>query len=472
MSAVKTRFRTLLEEGALAEFRDRLANRSVRLAVTGLSNSGKTVFITALIQQLMHSGQSLNLPFFRVLAEGRLLGTRLASPRSLRIPRFPYEEALGCLGGDAPRWPSSTRGLSAVDIEIHFRPRGLRSWMSEHAVLHVEVIDYPGEWLLDLPLLQMSFEEWSVQMLRLCEEEPRKQLSAEWRALLQTVDFAAETDESLLQQLTQAYTAYLHQCRKPEYGLSLIQPGRFVLPGELEGAPLLQFCPVPAPREVSGLAEKSLYRTMQRHFEAYKKEVVREFYRDYFSSFDRQVVLVDVLQALNHGPTSYADMRHALNTILASFSYGKSNLITRLFSPRIDRLLFAATKADHVTPDQWHNHRQFLHRLIAQTENAVRCEQVETEVLGLAALRSTRTGKAMVAGEELPCLVGSGKTDDKLRKVFPGEIPEQVPQPQNWTEDRFHFVDFAPPRVGDVNAGPLPHINMDKALEFLLGDKF
>ena len=31
--------------------------------------------------------------------------------------------------------------------------------------LHIDIVDYPGEWLLDLPLLEIDFAEWSAQAL-------------------------------------------------------------------------------------------------------------------------------------------------------------------------------------------------------------------------------------------------------------------------------------------------------------------
>ena len=43
---------------------------TVRLGVTGLARSGKTVFITALVHNLIAGGR---LPFFDAAAQGRLL---------------------------------------------------------------------------------------------------------------------------------------------------------------------------------------------------------------------------------------------------------------------------------------------------------------------------------------------------------------------------------------------------------------
>lgn len=79
------------------------------------------------------------------------------------------------------------------------------------------------------------------------------------------------------------------------------------------------------------------------------------FYKEHFLRFDRQIVLVDCLQPLNSGPQAFNDMRLALTQLMQSFHYGQRTLFRRLFSPVIDKLLFAATKADHVTIDQHSN---------------------------------------------------------------------------------------------------------------------
>ncbi|MGQ7191243.1 YcjX family protein, partial [Escherichia sp. HC-CC] len=46
-----------------------------------------------------------------------------------------------------------------------------------------------------------------------------------------------------LADIAAAWTDYLHHCK--QQGLHFIQPGRFVLPGDMAGAPALQFFPWP-----------------------------------------------------------------------------------------------------------------------------------------------------------------------------------------------------------------------------------
>lgn len=48
----------------LSELVNRSVDRHVRIAVTGLSRSGKTAFITSLVNQLLHVHSGARLPYF------------------------------------------------------------------------------------------------------------------------------------------------------------------------------------------------------------------------------------------------------------------------------------------------------------------------------------------------------------------------------------------------------------------------
>jgi len=62
--------------------------------------------------------------------------------------------------------------------------------------LVLDMVDYPGEWLLDLPLLGKTFEAWSAETLEISGRRPRARLAAPWRAHLATLDAAGPADES------------------------------------------------------------------------------------------------------------------------------------------------------------------------------------------------------------------------------------------------------------------------------------
>ena len=129
---------------------------TLRLGVTGLSRAGKTIFITALVHNLLTQGR---LPGFAPLADGRFIGARLAEYPDATIPRFAYEQHLAALTADPPVWPESTRRISQLRLVLKFQSAKWWAGMSGPATLNLDIVDYPGEWLLDLPLLGLSFAE-------------------------------------------------------------------------------------------------------------------------------------------------------------------------------------------------------------------------------------------------------------------------------------------------------------------------
>src|SRR3954447_14126533 len=89
--------------GTVSEFS---GGATVSLAVTGLSRSGKTVFVTSLIHNLLSLLHNPNrMPLLSVVAEGRLLAANLESAKTHRLPEFPYFENIEKMAGAVPDWP-------------------------------------------------------------------------------------------------------------------------------------------------------------------------------------------------------------------------------------------------------------------------------------------------------------------------------------------------------------------------------
>src|SRR6476646_2338219 len=329
---------TELTARALLDWGNHLINPTVRLGVTGLSRAGKTVFITALVHGLIRGGR---LPVFEAMATGRIARARLAPQPDDAVPRFDYENHVRALATER-RWPESTRQISELRLVIDYQSRN----GMPHA-LTLDIVDYPGEWLLDLPLLAKSYEQWSAESLALSREPLRAKLAAPWHAHLATLKPEGKADEQAALAGARLFTDYLRACRDERFAMSLLPPGRFLMPGNLAGSPALTFTPLDLPNE--GVApEGSLWAMMARRYEAYKDVVVRPFFRDHFARLDRQIVLVDALAAFNAGPEALHDLEAALAGILDCFRIGRGTIFSHLFRPRIDRILLAATKADHL----------------------------------------------------------------------------------------------------------------------------
>jgi len=452
---------------------ERGLEQRVRLAVTGLSRSGKTVFISSLALHLLQSDQGRSLPFFAAAAEGRIIGTRDLSTES--ASPFPLQQSLTGLQASPPHWPDSTEALSEIRLALRYRRKpGLGRVLGEHSTLYLDLIDYPGEWLLDLPMLTLSFEQWCKQQQALFASAPRAEAAADWISCQHEIDWLAPASEGQRHRLAEHYRSLLQQLREPPHNLSLLQPGRLLMPAELAGSSLLDLFPIIQnwPEEPENAAPSSLFTQLQQAYNEYCEQVVRPFYQNHFRHFDRQIVLVDCLKTLNSGEACFNDMQLALTTLLHSFQYGRNSLLRRLFRPRINRVLFAATKADHVTANQHHNLDQFVRLMIETAQREMRFEQVDTRCLALSSLRATEAAQAHLDGQHLSCLRGHRKDTGEEIALFPGEVPIELPRAEDWNSDRFRFVDFAPRPLPVGPLKPEHHIRLDQAIEYLLGDLF
>ena len=473
---------------AVADYGGGLFDPTVRLGVTGLSRSGKTVFITALVHHLIHGGR---MPVFEAMAQGRIAGARLEPQPDDAVPRFDYESHLKALVVER-RWPESTRRISELRLVVVYQSaRG----SARERTLTIDLVDYPGEWLLDLPLLGKSYAEWSRETLELSRRGARAALAKAWRAHLATVDASEPEDERVAITAAGLFTAYLKACRDDRFAMSLLPPGRFLMPGDLEASPALTFAPLDIP-DGGAAPSGSLWAMMERRYEAYKDVVVRPFFRDHFARLDRQIVLIDALAAFNAGPEAVRDLEATLATILDCFRIGRPTWLSALFRPRIDRILLAATKADHLHHTSHDRLEHILARIAERAIARAKFSGARIDVAALAAVRATREAIVERGRERLPSIIGTplkgegiaGEIFDGASEtaVFPGDLPDdpaalfdaspersRSPTTHTAGEGAFRFLRFRPPALQPASsaAPTLPHIRLDRALQFLLGDR-
>jgi predicted YcjX-like family ATPase len=448
----------------------------LRLGVTGLSRAGKTVFITALVHALLKGGR---FPAFEALAGGRITRCYLEPQPDDSLPRFTYEDHLASLTGKDRHWPESTRRISQLRITAEYEPRGFLSRNLGSGKLHIDIVDYPGEWLLDLPLMRMSYSEWSAATVAASRLPPRLSRASEWHALLSTLDPLAPAEELDAIKAAAVFTDYLARCRKEDISMSALPPGRFLMPGDYAGSPLLAFAPLDVAANAD-LPRGSLGALMERRYDSYVANIVKPFFFGHFARLDRQIVLVDTLTALNAGSSAVKDLQTALTQILTCFRQGSNSILSSVFGRRIDRILFAATKADllhHTSHDKLEN---VLKLIVEDAMMRAEYSGAGIEVAALAAIRATREASVKQKGATLECIVGTPLPGEAIgtstfdgeteAAVFPGDLPDDARKALDGSlEGSLKFVRFRPPVPKD---GGYPHIRLDRAMEFLLGDRF
>ncbi len=461
-----------------------LTTPTVRLGVTGLARAGKTVFITALVRNLLNEAR---LPFFGAAAEGRILRAYLEPQPDDDVPRFAYEEHLATLACDPPDWPEGTRRISQLRVTIEYMTANSLLKRLGPSRLHVDIVDYPGEWLIDLQLMTQSFADWSAATLRGVRDPRRGVAAGPFLAFLNGLQGPQQADEQLAISGAALFTHYLQAARGVGVTDPTLGPGRFLLPGDLQGSPLLTFFPYER--------QDALARLLERRFNAYKTLVVKPFFRDHFAKLDRQIVLVDALGALDQGPAAVADLETSLGNVLQTFRPGGHGWLQMLLPRRIDRILFAATKADHLHQSSHDRLEAILSLITRRAADRAIFQGAEVKALAFAALRATREDEMAPRGKErLPCIIGTPLPGERAGQqvfdgtkpvaVFPGDLPADPAAALNGAmahsgansgDGAVRAIRFRPPRVAmDGPTGrpsPWPHIRLDRALDFLIGDR-
>jgi predicted YcjX-like family ATPase len=187
------------------------------------------------------------------------------------------------------------------------------------------------------------------------------------------------------------------------------------------------------------------------------------------------------------------DLERTLAGIFDCFRVGRTSLLGKLFSPRIDRILFAATKADHLHHASHDRLEAILKRLTDRAIARAKFEGAQVDVIALAAVRATREASVECGGERLPSILGIPAAGQVIGRqtfdgateaaVFPGDLPADPGMLFERTAAAaaahiphgadVKFLRFRPPALETTATGTvaLPHIRLDRALQFLIGDR-
>lgn len=415
-------------------------HRTVRIGVTGLSRAGKTAFLTSVAANLL----------------GREAPRWVLAPLGASgIPRFDHPAHLAALAADPPRWPSRTNTVSILALEARLD----RSPFPDYSA-RVEFLDYPGEWLLDLPLLAMDFGRWSEATLaRLRTIGPAGEA---FLGFVQGLSARAGADEALAAAGARLYRELLHDLR--DQGLVHLQPGRFLMPAPGPEPPWMGFFPVTGSGKLAAL--------LQQRYDAYVEAVHRDLASPLFSHVDRLVILADVLSALHAGEAAFADTRAALaaasGALRWQFSWAEVfDALRRMrLPPRvIDRVAFIATKADHVSERQRGNLVALLKNLARLPEGGVRAAY-----FAAASVRCTEDFVWTLEGRPVSAVRGRVLGQRVLTRSYPGEVPDHPPDAEFWEHPFLALPEFEPMVLPEGGRLGVPNIGLDAVLDFLLED--
>ena len=219
---------------------------------------------------------------------------------------------------------------------------------------------------------------------------------------------------------------------------------------------------------------------MQRRYDAYKSRVIQPFFREHFAKIDRQIVLVDVLSALHQGPQAVEDLRRTMADVLDAFRPGRNGWLTGILGgKRVEKILFAATKADHLHHTQHPALTGIMRAMLREAVAAPISQARRRRRSRWQACARTVEETVLREGVSLDAVRGRLLSNGKQAVMYPGQLPTDPTRllsparegAEKWLDADYALMEFAPARTTlRPGEGP-PHIRLDRAAEFLIGDR-
>lgn len=430
------------------------ARRTVRIGVTGLARSGKTSLLTSLAINLLALGQGVAaLPAMGERLAGRRIRVRIAPAGAAELPRFDAPEKSRSLAAEPPSWPRPTDATSLLALDIDLDHAGLAGNLPPQR-LRLEFLDYPGEWLLDLPLIGRDFSAWSAETLTRLEPI---QAARPFLDFVHALPPTAPADEALIQSGHLLYRSLLRRLQAE--GRWLLQPGRFLMPAPGAEPPWMAFFP----RTGAG----GLTALLATRYERYRDIVRNTLHQPGFRGIDRLVVLADLLGALHAGKSAFDDAAAALRLVAGAISRDQPlPLLPAWLQPwGIARIAFAATKSDHVARAQ----RANLAALMRAITHSDTPDAERRQAFAIAAISCTEDFTWTLDSRPVSAVRGHVAGQGMVRS-YPGEVPDRPPGADDWAHPFLSLPDFSPKRLDPMGSGAIPQIDLDRLLLFLLED--
>ena len=455
-----------------------LADYDRSIALVGLGNSGKTVFLTSLIDHLKNHGQGTTPLVLTSAKQGETVQiTHFEEIKEKHgFEKFPFAENRRKLAEKAD-WPEKTEDV------YEFGCRFKRSDWSRD--VRLRFLDMPGERIQDFEMRDRDYGQWSDFCLELWGQD------AESRGLVQGYlklldSQSADVGEDgilraykvLLGRFYLGYRAFI----TPSYylldgdGATIPDVGDpegwadFRFSGRKKGE---EFAPLPAHVRAQ---QPELCKKFSERYDTYKETVPEKIFRK-FAGCHRLIILVDIPTTLAASTARYNDQVETLESILKACRAGKRWLAIKLLDivvpyfklPGISRIALVATKADMVRVGETGKLRKLLEEM---TRNTVKDFDVESRYFTCAAIQST----VPVGDSELQ---GYTKMDEEhnLRAPPQGDEPKQrfevcsLPDswPEDWKPGNYRFVEVYPTFPKKRNTPPVQE-GLGPILDFLLDE--
>jgi predicted YcjX-like family ATPase len=174
------------------------------------------------------------------------------------------------------------------------------------------------------------------------------------------------------------------------------------------------------------------------------------------------------------------DLRRTMAEILTAFRPGRNAFLSSLFTgQRVEKVLFAATKADHLHHLQHPRLTAIIDAMLRDARDRADFAGAETAGMAIASIRATVEEEVIRNGRTVHAVRGRLQGTGKMATMYAGELPADPARlmaparegAERWLDADYQVMSFAPARMALAPGDGPPHIRLDRAAQFLIGDR-
>ncbi|HCB17932.1 MAG TPA: hypothetical protein DEP76_12895, partial [Alteromonas sp.] len=203
-------------------------------------------------------------------------------------------------------------------------------------------------------------------------------------------DFEQPPTPDAINVLVSKYREYLLAAKAQ--GISMLQPGSFLIPGS--GFDWQEYGFTPLPSRISSDLSSPWTQRFTHHFEVFQKNWLAALKQSTFRETDKQIILVDLFEGLNHSKSHLYQLRETLSNLAQTFVYGDPGWVQRhlLRQQKIAKVAFVATKSDLIPAAQKDNLLALLKDVTRGATAQLDKDEIQFEHFLVSAIQATDAG--------------------------------------------------------------------------------
>lgn len=390
LRSVSEQFEGLLDSGA-NKLDDWLIKDVHKIVITGLSRSGKSMLFTSLMTTLKYrSEENYNcLPLLKSLPIELVEGMRLDAIESYEL--FPIKDHL--LSLENQNWPKPTEQIYGFKLTIRLKETGsIKKYLLPHKDVVFEFLDYPGEWITDMPMLNKTFSQWSDSAWAQQMTEPQSYYAQEWHHFTREFNFDLVPDIESIALVVNEYRHYLKKSKAG--GISLLQPGSFLISGSGFDWEHNGFAPLPT--KVTSDLSNPWNKVFSSNYQLFLDQWLKPLKENSFKESDKQIILIDLFEGLNHSKLHLQQLKETLSNLSETFVYGNPNWFSKnvLRNTAIGKVAFIATKSDLIPESKKPQLLSLLQDITEGARAKFKEKDIEFEHFLVSAIQATDPGSS------------------------------------------------------------------------------